>query len=284
MGTPMPGGWIGTVNGWSQTSTGGHAQCCTSCTSTPGCVGWTYNRNSCTLYSEVTGYEFCANGQPDESSETCVSGTRGAFPTWTPLPANFKNNGFLSMGVGKYYHSGGHSAGGAPGDLAHPGGSGTPPLADRDMSWTAAGPNGTVQFPDHNLFIKKWGSIPFEFGNFQYVHPDDEGGCLAASGSADYCALAEFPPDGTPASPPKDGVMPFADFVTYNVAIGMMQFASENLNKTGQPFFLVTGIKRPVVLMTLFLFLVASRTLMGCAEAPSAFIRGRQQAASATLC
>ena len=41
----------------------------------------------------------CANGQPLESIDTCVAGLRGTFPTWTPLPANFKNNGYLTLGV-----------------------------------------------------------------------------------------------------------------------------------------------------------------------------------------
>ena len=61
--------------------------------------------------------------------------------------------------VGKYYHPGGHSDGGAPEDLAHPGGRGTPPLADRYMSWSAAGPNGTIQFPDQRKYWAKWGKV-----------------------------------------------------------------------------------------------------------------------------
>jgi hypothetical protein len=109
LGTVMPGGWVGKLAGWSQTSTGGFAQCCTVCSTSPGCKGWTYDRNNCTLYAEVTGWEACPGGQPTESIETCIGGMRGAFPTWTPLPANFKNNGYLSLGTGKYYHSGGHS-------------------------------------------------------------------------------------------------------------------------------------------------------------------------------
>jgi hypothetical protein len=45
----------------------------------------------------ITGWESCPNGGELESIDTCVSGTRGEFPTWTPLPANFKNNGYLTM-------------------------------------------------------------------------------------------------------------------------------------------------------------------------------------------
>lgn len=46
VGTVMPGGWNGVIKGWSQVSSGGYAECCTRCSSVPGCAGWTYNRNS----------------------------------------------------------------------------------------------------------------------------------------------------------------------------------------------------------------------------------------------
>jgi|EP01047_Picozoa_sp_COSAG01_P081142 hypothetical protein len=39
--------------------------------------------------------------------------------------------------------------------------------------------------------------------------------------------------------------MPLADFVTYHDAIAKMRFAKQNLERHGQPFFLVAGIKRP---------------------------------------
>jgi hypothetical protein len=51
-------------------------------------------------------------------------------------------------------------------------------MADRDMSWTAAGPNGTIQFPDQRPYIAKWGELHAgefgPFGNFQYLNPDEE--------------------------------------------------------------------------------------------------------------
>ena len=60
------------------------------------------------------------------------------------------------MGVGKYYHAGCGSLGGAKGDVDHPAGVGHPPLADRALSWSAAGhgwngswsANSSIQFPD----------------------------------------------------------------------------------------------------------------------------------------
>jgi hypothetical protein len=217
IGTAMPGGWVGTVapgggKAWSQTKTGGHAQCCTSCTSTPGCNGWTYNRNNCTLFDAVASFADCPTNQPKESIDTCVSGDRGAYPQWTPLPAHFRNNGYLTLGTGKYYHTGGHSAGGAPGDTAHPGGPGTPPMADRDVSWTPAGPNGTVQFPDQRVYADKWGKFHAgdcgPYGNFEYMSPDDEG----CHGS--YCTVP-WPLTGEPPSPPAKDQLALADFITY---------------------------------------------------------------------
>ena len=55
----------------------------------------------------------------------------------------------------------------------------------------------------------------------------------------------QWPLDGTPPSPPKKGQNALADFVTYNDAITKMRYAATNREETGQPFFLVTGIKRP---------------------------------------
>ena len=77
----MAGGWSAGIAGWAQTTTGGHAQCCGSCTAAPGCVGWTYHKNNCTLMSAITGWEDCPNGQPRESIDTCVGGTSGVQST-----------------------------------------------------------------------------------------------------------------------------------------------------------------------------------------------------------
>ena len=250
VGTRMAGG-----------SGGGHAQCCTSCSTTPGCAGFTYRAgftnhtkpNGCALFSSVDSYENCPTGQPLESRQTCVSGSRGAFPQWTPLPAHFKNNGYLVLGSGKYYHPGGHSTGVA-GDPLHPGGAGTPPLADREASWTAAGPNGTIQFPDQRIYAAKWGKfhsgdVGAPYGNFQYLNPDDMPCGKENPGYSDFCN-PPWPADGTPPAPPAGSLPPanqtaLGDFVTYHDAITKLRFAAGNLAATGQPFFQVMGIKRP---------------------------------------
>jgi hypothetical protein len=75
------------------------------------------------------------------------------------------------------------------GDKLHPGGTGTPPLADREASWTAAGPNGTIQFPDQRVYAAQWGKfhsgdVGAPYGNFQYLNP---GTC--ASTARQMCAI-----------------------------------------------------------------------------------------------
>lgn len=178
---------------------GGAAQCCTACTATEGCAGFSFfstqeHVGNCTLLSAIDSWAACpVDPNPTESQHACSSGTRGVFPQWTPLPAHFKNSGYLTLGVGKYYHPGGYSIGadgGAGSDAAHPGGMGSPPLADRGPSWTAAGPNGTLQFPDQRPIIAKWGRLHQgefgPFGNFEYLNPDDEA-CNGQSESGD-CA------------------------------------------------------------------------------------------------
>lgn len=193
-GTPLGGDGI---------YAGGAAQCCTACTAAAGCAGFNYVERKCTLLTNITGWAACpASTQPVEAAHACLSGTRGAFPQWTPLPAHFRNHGYLVLGVGKYYHPGGYSIGG--GDNLHPGGAGSPPLADRSASWSAAGPNGTVQFPDQRPYITKWGRFHEgdfgPFGNFEYLNPDDEA-CRkdGASETNDYCN----PPCGTPPATPR---------------------------------------------------------------------------------
>jgi len=224
-----------------------YAKCCEACVEAGSqCVGWSFNstgsssptggvvNSTCQLFSAVKSYEDCPTGQPEESKFACVSGSRGAFAQWTPLPAHFKNNGYLVLGGGKYYHPN------------------SPPKADRDLSWTAAGPNGTIQFPDQREYHAKWGRFHnggefAPYGNFQYLNPDDEAcgrGGPEDGPYNDFCN-PDWPADGTPPMPPAKDQIALGDFVTYNDAITKLRFAADNLKASGQPFFQIMGIKRP---------------------------------------
>lgn len=251
IGTKMPGGFNVTGSQYAvfgPKATGGAAQCCTTCSSTKGCVGWSFevsltratHRESCTLFAAVTASDACPI-DPAESTRACVSGARGAYEQWTPLPAHFRTHGFLVLGAGKYYHDGSGGWGGAPGDVDHPRGQGTPPLADRHLSWSDV----PIQWPNQSELVERWGRIPFAYGNREYLVPDDEPCQFAIGGpSTDYCTPS-FAPDGTPPTPPLPGQQPLADFITYRDAIGKLRFAARNRAQTQQPFFLVVGIKRP---------------------------------------
>jgi arylsulfatase A-like enzyme len=238
-GTAMAGGFINPSQVWGPIETGGVAQCCTSCSASPGCAGWTMKNGNCTLFNAITRSLPCSVDSK-ESHEHCASGSPGKYEQWTTLPEHFKANGYLTLGTGKFYHDGGRGLGGAPGDAAHPAGNGSPPLADKFLSWS----NVSVQWPNTSEYVERWGKVPYSFPNFNYLVPDDEPCRSASNASQDFCVV-DFPPSGEPPHPPTPGVAPLADFVTYSDAIVKLRYASRNREESGQPFFLVTGIKRP---------------------------------------
>jgi len=230
-----------TTGGWSKapqgsTSTGGYAQCCTSCSVQDDCVSWTYERGRCTLFSSVTSREPCPVDE-EETFQSCVSGSRGGYEKWTTLPQNFRDHGYFTLGVGKYFHDGGGGRGGAPGDEEHPGGPGQPPTADAHLSWS----QGPVQFPDLSRYQRKYGAFSNPYGNGKnaYLAAIDNGVCTSMPhNSTDYCT-PDTPLDGSGAK------TPFCDFITYIDARRKLQFAAENRRQNGQPFFMIVGVRRP---------------------------------------
>jgi len=192
------------------------------------------------LLSSVTSQQAC-EVDPEETLDTCVSGMHGSYEQWTTLPQNFKKNGYLTFGVGKYFHDGCRGKGGAPGDRDHPAGVGLPPMADEALSWTG----NEVQFPDIGRYASKYGGFTNAFGAGSkqtpaYLAAIDNGACRhdSSSNSSDYCT----PTSSIDGSGAKE---PLCDFITYQDAIVKMQYAAENRKQTGQPFFLVVGIRRP---------------------------------------
>ena len=129
---------------------GGAGGCCTSCVGEQGCAGWVYKGavgklgGTCSMLSAVTGHTACPTGTDAKGHAVpCMSSHRASarIPKFTTLPEHFKNNGFLTLGVGKLYHDGGYGFG--AGIDTNPAGPGTPPLAD-PMSWS----NTSLQYPN----------------------------------------------------------------------------------------------------------------------------------------
>ena len=249
-GVPLAGaGW---TDKGKPLSSGGVAQCCTTCAGTDGCAGWTYdqaNRGAtCALYASVARLEPCAPASL-RAGLACVSGGRGAFPAVTPLPQLFKNHGYTTLGVGKIYHDGGRGKG-VPASFAdaadYPAGAGLPPMADAGLSWS----NSSVQFPDIAAYRKEWGAFGNTYGQtngYSYLAPDDEV-CGAGvpgnntQGHAPFCN-PDVPLDGSGA-----GAFGAAlcDYVTYNDAKTKLRYAASVLRgPTRAPFFLAVGIRRP---------------------------------------
>lgn len=191
---------------------------------------------TCTLLRKVTGRRPCPEGQA-AAQRACLSGARGSMPTWTPLPENFRRHGYLTLGVGKYFHDV-NKALGFGDDPRYPAGTGLPPEAD-PVSWS----NVSVQFPNLTAVEEKWGArsnlmkgCPYTGGaGFGYVANMD--GCYGRE-KAQYCN-PDTPADGSGATPA------YCDYVHYNDAIEKLRYAKRDREENHRGFFLAVGIRRP---------------------------------------
>jgi arylsulfatase A-like enzyme len=250
--TRHPGGVSFNASDGNIGMTGGSGQCCTDCSSIDGCVGWTMVGATCTLFSSVTGSD--AQACPDKASHPsgtpCLSGRRGAMPTWTPLPMNFKDNGYLVLGVGKYFHDVNKGLG-VPGDPRYPPGTGLPPLAD-PSSWSnvsAQNRNYSEMQEEYGRFNQILEGCPYTggtsasnfnyTGGFGYVNAMD--GCRGKG--VQYCAAEGVPLSGavSPAAANAGNTTPFCDRIAADDAIKKLEYAVTQ----SRPFFLAVGIRRP---------------------------------------
>ena len=140
-------------------ATGGAAQCCTSCTDEPACARWTYARESadphtagigwCVLFSlDDAGAPPAAAAKdlaPKDLAPVAAAGALSGAPgdvdmmtSLTTLPQHFKNSGYLTLGVGKVFHTEEGGLGPAPWV-----GTGLPPSQD-PPSWTAPDACGAI--------------------------------------------------------------------------------------------------------------------------------------------
>eukprot|EP01051_Picozoa_sp_SAG22_P006860 SAG22_NODE_464_length_10191_cov_14.495541_7_plen_565_part_00 len=248
-GTRRPDGVSFNASDGNVGMTGSSGQCCTDCTAmaSAGCVGWSMVGATCTLFSSVTGSDpgACQLASLHPSGAPCISGKAGEMPTWTPLPQNVLKNGFLAMGVGKYFHDVNKGLG-VPNDPRFPAGTGLPPLAD-PVSWS----NVSAQNRNYSAMQEEYGSfnqilkgcaytggatasLRDYTGGFGYVDAMD--GC---TGGVQYCSAEAIPASGK--VPVGGNSTPFCDYIAYTDAAKKLEFAAAS----EQPFFLAVGIRRP---------------------------------------
>jgi arylsulfatase A-like enzyme len=105
---------------------GGSGQCCSFCSTSDTCQGWTLNGRNCTLFDSPPSSPIPSAGS--------ISGRRGSTirSDFITLPQYFLNAGYFTLGTGKVFHTEEGGSGPAPFDGP---GTGMPPLQD-PLSWS----------------------------------------------------------------------------------------------------------------------------------------------------
>eukprot|EP00056_Hartaetosiga_gracilis_P020655 m.20779 g.20779 ORF g.20779 m.20779 type:complete len:732 (-) comp8620_c0_seq2:146-2341(-) len=193
------------------THQGGAGQCCTSCTAHGGCTLWTYNSksSSCHLFKQGAQVPTIQMNK----CLTCISGIKGAFASgsanWTTLPQHFKLNGYFTTSTGKIFHTEEGGVGPYPWI-----GNGMPPVQD-PPSWSRG-----YSMMDVNGVAPM---APCHHGEFRF-------GC-GINATADGVVL--------------DNSAPLCDKTISDDAVSKLQTAVNNTHKSGQPFFLAVGFRKP---------------------------------------
>jgi hypothetical protein len=170
-----------------------------------------------------------------------MSGKAGIQPRWTPLPQNLREQGILTLGVGKYFHDVNKGLG-VPGDDRYPGGTGLPPEAD-PVSWSnvsVQNVNLKAQQHAYGRHLQLFKGCNYTGGaGFGYVNAMD--GCPKRDGKGtEFCSAGpKVALDGSGAVPP------LCDYIAYHDARKKLQFAKKHIAQTGKGFFLAVGIRRP---------------------------------------
>ena len=232
-------------------SCGGADECCTACTAEPDCSAWTYlplppsargggsssRRESetratqeegapplCMLFktTKATRIEASHSEPPSMSGPGggALSGESGAWDTanWTSMPQHFRNHGYFVLGTGKVFHDG---TGGVNAPWHGPG---MPPLND-PPAWT---PGCSMQDADSDAYM--WPcSTPVYSGGEQGQGMTAHGCAINASLQGDIAA----------------GEKPLADKIVADDAVAKLELAAAALHKTGRPFFLASGFRKP---------------------------------------
>lgn len=188
---------------------GNGGECCTQCSYLDECKYWTYSNkgSNCTLYAKIDG---------SAPAEDTISGPRGSFQTVTSLPENFVKHGYISLSSGKVFHT--EQGGTLPGGKEV--GYGNPPNED-PQSWTPG-----CSMDGVNLVANNWA-------------------CSAKS--------KKYIKQGCPVNATREGEMldlenelvPFEDKVIADEALKKLDIASGRAQRTGKPFFLAVGFRKP---------------------------------------
>ena len=186
---------------------GGSGQCCSFCSASATCQGWTLTGNNCTLFdSPPPSSPFPTVGS--------ISGSRGGSRTsdFITLPQYFLNAGYFTQGTGKVFHT--EEGGSGPSPFDGPG-TGMPPLQD-PMSWSRIDANASM----------------FNVNSLAPMRPCEGGSCSIPANLS-----------GDPDDPKK--TFRFCDRIIGDDAVMKLRAASDVYNKTGQPFFLAVGFRKP---------------------------------------
>ena len=201
--------------GGGASACGGSGNCCSLCTEEPNCKFWTFENNTCFLKSAM------GSRVPTSDINGAVSGPTGTFSThaqWTSHPQHFRDHGYMVAGTGKVFHT---EEGGTGHKNPDENGPGMPPNED-PRSWSTG-----LSMQKVNDVARMWDcTMPSEH-----------------SGPAPSTCPVNASLDGTLANP---GIDPeFCDKVIANDAIAKMRLLAANYGRTGQPFFMAVGFRKP---------------------------------------
>lgn len=189
---------------------GGAGQCCSDCTADDACAAWTVHAGSCMLYNASVDTALVPG------PALSVSGLRGKLDrrSWTTLPQHFKDNGYLTMGSGKVFHT--EEGGTGPQPWVGPG-TGMPPLQD-PISWSP----GNASMSNVNALAPMRQCA-------DGIPPASDGCAVPATKQGDV----------------EPGTFTFEDRTIADDALAKLRIAADNRKSGGQPFFLAVGFRKP---------------------------------------
>eukprot|EP01050_Picozoa_sp_SAG11_P002500 SAG11_NODE_128_length_15542_cov_6.432105_2_plen_645_part_00 len=222
---------------------GAAGECCTQCTNDPACKSFSFyggtnslkpqhiDAYACKLYRASMG---SAAAPTVEAPMGVISGNSGVWDAalWTAHPQQFRKSGYLTLSTGKVWHTeeGGLSMG-SPGAGVNGGeGTGMPPNQDPPC-WSEGCSMAGV-----NAVAAMWNC---DRCNSTSTDPAD-GNCKPAGSQG--CPLASTTDSGVVTDPE---IGPLCDKTIGDDAVAKLQLASAFTARTGRPWFLAAGFRKP---------------------------------------